>query len=552
MPTIMISGAIRQYDKGTTFESIVKEYQPKYNYSIALVYFNGKMRELSKRLERDGALSFITTSDSAGHNAYVRTAQMMLVKAASEILGETGKNPHVKIEFSLDNACYCSVLGGIRVNTELARKIEERMMEIAEKNIPIIKKNYPIDDAIELFKRQDMKDKEKLFHFRRSSTINVYSLEGYYDYFYGFMMPATGYVRLFKVRAYEGGLLLILPRIETPDQLDEFKEQPHLFQELMLSTKWDHLINIATVGDLNELICSGSISDMILVQEALQERRIGEIAQQISDRGNVKFVMVAGPSSSGKTTFSHRLAVQLRSFGMCPHIISMDDYFVNREKTPIDIDGNYNFDVIEALDLDLFNADMGDLLAGETIEMPSFDFKTGKRVYKGNYLKLNDNDVLIIEGIHGLNPRSSEDLPDENKFKIYISALTSLNIDEHNRIPSSDNRLLRRMIRDSRTRGASAQSVLSGWKKVRDGEEMNIFPFQESADAIFNSVLIYELSVLKQFAEPLLFSVRQNEPEYYEAKRLLKFLDYFVGVDTASVPTNSICREFVGGGCFPV
>ncbi len=552
MPTIMMNGAIRQFDKGTTYEKVVSEYQGQYNNSIALIYFNGKMKELTKRVDKDGVVSFITTKDPAGHATYVRTAQMMLVKAARDILGSANKQVRIKIEFSLDNACYCSVLGGIRVNTELARKIEERMMEIAEKNIPIIKKNYPIDDAIELFKRQEMKDKEKLFHFRRSSTINVYSLEGYYDYFYGFMMPATGYVRLFKVRAYEGGLLLILPRIETPDQLDEFKEQPHLFQELMLSTKWDHLINIATVGDLNERICSGSISDMILVQEALQERRIGEIAQQISDRGNVKFVMVAGPSSSGKTTFSHRLAVQLRSFGMCPHIISMDDYFVNREKTPIDIDGNYNFDVIEAVDLDLFNADMGDLLAGETIEMPSFDFKTGKRVYKGNYLKLNDNDVLIIEGIHGLNPRSSEDLPDENKFKIYISALTSLNIDEHNRIPSSDNRLLRRMIRDSRTRGASAQSVLSGWKKVRDGEEMNIFPFQESADAIFNSVLIYELSVLKQFAEPLLFSVRQNEPEYYEAKRLLKFLDYFVGVDTASVPTNSICREFVGGGCFPV
>ena len=237
---------------------------------------------------------------------------------------------------------------------------------------------------------------------------------------------------------------------------------------------------------------------------------------------------------------------------MIPHIISMDDYFVNREKTPIDIDGNYNFDVIEALDLELFNDDMNDLLAGETIELPSFNFKTGRREYKGNYMKLSESDVLIIEGIHGLNPRSTEDLPDENKFKIYISALTALNIDDHNRIPSSDNRLLRRMVRDSRTRGYNAQLTLSGWKKVRQGEEENIFPFQESADAVFNSVLIYELAILKQFAEPLLFNVKQNEPEYYEAKRLLKFLDYFVGVDTAAVPTNSICREFVGGGCFPV
>lgn len=552
MPTVMINGAIRQYDKGTTFESIVREYQPKYNYSIALVYFNGKMRELSKRLERDGALSFITTTDYAGFNAYVRTAQMMMVKAVSEILGETGKEARVKIEFSLGNACFCSVKGGMRATPELAEKIEERMRLYTEKNIPVIKKTYPIDDAIELFRHQGMKDKEKLFHYRRSSTVNVYRMEGYSDYFYGYMLPSTGYVRNYHIQAYKGGLLLILPGMDDPSTVREFVDQPSLFDQLMLSTQWGDLVNISTVGDLNEQICNGSISDMILVQEALQERRIGDIAREIVERGKIRFVLVAGPSSSGKTTFSHRLAIQLKSFGLRPHIISMDDYFVDRDRTPVDIDGNYNFDVIEAVDLELFNADMVDLLNGETIEMPHFDFKSGRRVYKGDFLKFEENDILVIEGIHGLNPVSTEQLPEENKFKIYISALTSLNIDEHNRIPSTDARLLRRMVRDHRTRSYSAQETLRSWKKVREGEEINIYPYQEGADAVFNSVLIYELAVIKQFAEPLLLGVRTNEPEYYEAKRLIKFLDYFVGIDPTPVPGNSLCREFVGGGIFPV
>lgn len=552
MPTVMVSGEIRQYDKGTTYETIAKEYQDKYNGSIALVYFNGKMRELGKRLEKDGALSFITTRDSAGHNAYVRTAHMMLVRAVKNVLGERGRDVHVKIEFALGNAFYCSVLGDVEVTDALAAGVEKEMHRLADRDLTISKKTYPIDDAIELFKRQGMRDKERLFHYRRGSTINVYNMEGFYDYFYGYMMPSTGHVRLFAVRSYRGGLLLILPRQENPFELEEFHEEKSLFDQLMLSTKWGDLVNISTVGDLNDAICSGNISDMILVQEALQERRIGEIAQEIHARKGTKFILVAGPSSSGKTTFSHRLAIQLRSFGMKPHIISMDDYFVNREQTPIDIDGNYNYDVLEAVDLDLFNDDMLDLLDGETIELPTFDFKAGRRVYKGRYLKLEEEDILIIEGIHGLNPRATEDLPDENKFKIYISAMTSLNIDEHNRIPSTDARLIRRMVRDARMRGNSAQQTLRIWNKVHTAETEFIFPFQESADAVFNSVLIYELAVLKQFAEPLLFNVSKHEPEYYEAKRLLKFLEYFVGVDTASVPTNSLLREFVGGGCFPV
>lgn len=550
MPTVMIKGNIHQYDKGTTFETIVKEYQKQYNNSIALIYFNGKMRELNKRLERDGAISFITTAESAGHNSYVRTAQMMLVKAVRDILKEQGNSVHVKVEFALGNAFYCSVHEGVRVTDEFAAKVESEMIRLRDKNAPIIKKTYPIDDAIELFKRQGMRDKERLFQYRRGSTINVYCMEGYYDYFYGYMLPSAGYVNLFKVKAYNGGLLLILPRQENPFELEEFEDQESLFEQLYLSTKWGDLVNISTVGDLNDAICGGNISDMILVQEALQERRIGEIAAQIFRKKNTKFVLVAGPSSSGKTTFAHRLAIQLRSFGLRPHIISMDDYFVNREQTPIDIDGNYNYEVFEALDIDLFMDDMLDLLDGETVEMPQFDFKAGKRVYKGRYLKLDKDDILIIEGIHGLNPRASEDLPDENKFKIYISCMTSLNIDEHNRIPSTDARLLRRMVRDARTRGNSAQHTFELWPKVRTGEDMNIFPYQDDADAVFNSVLIYELAVIKQFAEPLLFNVKQNEPAYYEAKRLLKFLEYFIGVDTAAVPTNSLLREFVGGGCF--
>ena len=550
MPTVMIKGAIQQYDKGVTFESIVRKYQEEYNNSIALIYFNGKMRELNKRLERDGVISFITTRDSAGHNAYVRTAQMLLVKAVRDILKEQGNSVHVKIEFALGNAIYCSVHNGVNVTDEFAQRVENEMKRLRDKNVPIIKKTYPIDDAIELFKRQGMHDKERLFHYRRGSTINVYSMEGYYDYFYGYMLPSAGYVNLFKIAAYNGGLLLILPRQETPFEIEEFEDQESLFEQLYLSTKWGDLVNISTVGDLNDAICGGSISDMILVQEALQERRIGEIAAQIFRKKDTKFVMVAGPSSSGKTTFAHRLAVQLRSFGLRPHIISMDDYFVNREQTPIDIDGNYNYEVLEAVDIDLFMDDMLDLLEGNTVEMPQFDFKAGKRVYKGRYLKLDKDDILIIEGIHGLNPKASEELPEKNKFKIYISCMTSLNIDEHNRIPSTDARLLRRMVRDARTRGNSAQHTFELWPKVRMGEDMNIFPFQDDADAVFNSVLIYELAVIKQFAEPLLFNVRQNEPAYYEAKRLLKFLEYFVGVDTAAVPTNSLLREFVGGGCF--
>ena len=551
MPVIAYGKDRIHVEKGTTFEQVVKECSFKDKEHVALVYFNNQMRELSKRVETDGVLSLSTTRDQAGYMTYCRTAQMMLIKAVREVLGEIRDECQIRIEFSLSNAYYCVINDGeYEVSDEFAQKVYEEMRRLSDRDIPITKKAYPKDIAIEVFRRQGMMDKVKLFHFRMSSSVNVYQMDGLYDYFYGYMLPRTGYVKQFDVKAYESGLLLMLPSMSDPDRVDEFTEQVSLFEQLELSNSWGKLVEVNTVGDLNEKICDGEFQEMILVQEALQERRIADIAKSIYNREKVRVVLVAGPSSSGKTTFAHRLSVQLRSFGLHPHIIQMDDYFVNREHTPVDIDGNYMFDVIEALDLDLFEDDMNALAAGETIELPTFDFKLGKRVYKGNTLTFGDEDILIIEGIHGLNPIMTRGLDDDLKFKIYISAMTSLNIDEHNRIPSSDVRLIRRMVRDARTRGNLVVDTINGWQKVRDAEEVNVFPYQDEADCVFNSTLNYELAVLKHFAEPLLFNVRQSDPAFYEAKRLLKFLDYFVGVDTTAIPTNSICREFVGGSCF--
>ncbi|MBQ2935203.1 MAG: nucleoside kinase [Lachnospiraceae bacterium] len=551
MVTITIDGIAKTYPKGTTYETIAEEYQSLYNGMIALVLENGKIRELMKPANKDCVLSFLTLKDTIGHKTYVRTALMTLIKAAQDVLG-ADKVQKMKVEFVIGQGYYLDVKMDEKLTDETVKQIGRRMREMVEADLPITKKSYPLEEAKEIFKMQNMKDKEKLFRYRRSSFVNVYCLDGYYDYYYGYMLPSTGYLKCYDVMLYENGILLLIPGMENPDKLSYFEPKEKLFHTLKTSSLWGEMMGIDSVGDLNDTICQGTMNDMILVQEALQERRIGEIAEEIVKRGNVKFVLIAGPSSSGKTTFSHRLSIQLRSYGMKPHPIALDDYFVDREKTPRDENGDYNFECLEAIDIEQFNSDMNRLLQGETIELPKFNFKTGKREYNGNYKKLGPEDILVIEGIHGLNPKTTHSMPDESKFKIYISALTSLNIDEHNRIPTTDGRLLRRMVRDARTRGASAKRTIGMWPSVRRGEEQYIFPFQESADEMFNSVLIYELAVLKQYAEPLLFSITEEEPEFYEAKRLLKFLEYFQGIDSHNVPSNSICREFIGGSCFQV
>ena len=551
MVTVTIDGERRQYEEGTTYETIVREYQEKYNNRIALVTVNGKIRELFKKVKKDCEVSFFTISDAVGHKSYVRTAIMLMIRAMQDVVEEGGLEK-VKVEFAIGSGYYCSVRGKVRLDQEFIDRLNGRMRELVEADLPYVKKSYPLNDAVEIFRSQNMKEKEKLFRYRRSSYVNVYCLDGYYDYYYGYMLPSTGYVKYFQVFAYEDGLMLLLPDPKSPEKLPSMEPRKKLFQTLKQSDDWGNMVNVGTVGDLNDQICKGNINDLILVQEALQERRIGEIAREIVERKGVKFVMIAGPSSSGKTTFSHRLSIQLRTYGLSPHPIALDNYFVNREDTPRDENGDYNFECLEAIDVKQFNKDMLDLLSGKTVELPSFNFKTGKREYKGDYKTLGPEDVLVIEGIHGLNDAMSYALPNESKYKIYISALTSINIDDHNRIPTTDGRLLRRMVRDARTRGTSAKRTIEMWASVRKGEEEYIFPFQESADAMFNSVLIYELAVLKQYAEPLLFGIGKGEPEYYEAKRLLKFLEYFIGVSSDNLPKNSICREFVGGSCFNV
>ncbi len=551
MVTVTIRGEQKQVQEGTAYEAIVSEYQKEYGGTIAVVSANGKIRELFKRVSRDCEVDFFTLRDDVGHKTYVRTATMLFLKGIHDVFGAEAARKSC-VEFTIGRGIYVNTFGEVPVSEKSAERIMERMRQLSEANEPFMKHSYPIDDAVALFREKGMEDKVKLFHYRMSSSINVYEIDGYCDYYYGYMLPNAGYVRWYDVVPYKNGFMLVLPTQANPTVVEPFTESKKLFQTMENAMEWGRTAGIETVGDLNDQICNGSMSDLILVQEAEQERKIGEIAKDIAGREGVKFVMIAGPSSSGKTSFSHRLSIQLRTLGKIPRTIALDNYFVNREQTPRDENGDYNFECLEAIDVKLFNDNMVSLLAGERVEIPAFNFKTGQREYRGDFMQLGENDILVLEGIHGLNEKMSYALPEDSKYKIYISALTTLNVDGHNRIPTTDGRLLRRMVRDARTRGASAQRTIQMWHSVRRGEEENIFPFQEEADAMFNSALIYELAMLKTFAEPLLFQIPKEAPEYYEAKRLLKFLDYFLSVPSESLPNNSICREFVGGSCFNV
>ena len=548
---VHVENETRQYAEGTTYRQIAEEFQDRYPYDIVLVYVNGKLRELQHTVTSDCTIRFETTADNAGHKTYSRSLSLLMVKAVYDVSAHKNID-RVRIHYSVSKGLYCTVEGKVTVDQAFLDKVEERMRELVERDMPIRKRSVNTDDAIAMFEKHGMYDKERLFRYRRVSSVNIYSINEFEDYFYGYMVPSAGYLKYFKLYLYDEGFVMQMPSEKNPDVVPPFEPQYKLFRVLKESTAWGDQQGIDTVGALNDMVTSGKAQELVLVQEAMQEKKIADIAELIAKRPEVKFVLIAGPSSSGKTTFSHRLSVQLQANGLHPHPITVDNYFKEREETPRDESGDYDFESLRAVDVELFNKQMNELLEGKEVILPKFNFITGHKEYIGQPKKLGEDDVLVIEGIHCLNPELTKSLADKNKYKVYISALTQLNIDEHNRIPTTDGRLLRRIVRDARTRGASAKRTIEMWPSVRRGEESNIFPYQEEADVMFNSALIYELAVLKPYVEAELFGISKECPEYVEAKRLLKFLDYFVGISSENVPANSLLREFIGGGCFKV
>ena len=549
MLNVTVDGITYSYPHGTSYRTIAADFQERFPYEILLVNRDGKLCELHKVLDRDCTLRMITAQDKPGIQTYERSAVFLMLKAFYDTVGQDNVE-QITVEYSLSSALFILAKGGFTLDQSLLDRVEARMRELSAQALPIEKRSISTDDAIELFRREGLVHKAQLLSFRVNSHVNIYELDGFVDYFYGYMVPDTGYVRCFGLELFESGFVLRLPTLKDPDHLGQFQPSLKVFRELYDSTLRSEALHASNVAELNTTVSQGGATPLILTYEAMMEKKIGDIAAVIAARKEVRFVMIAGPSSSGKTTFSHRLSTQLRSCGLRPYAIATDNYFKNREDTPRDENGNYDFEGLGAMDVEQFNADMVRLLNGETVELPSFNFKKGQREYNGNFLTLKEGDVLVIEGIHCLNDQFTYALPQESKYKIYISCLTTLNIDDHNRIPTTDARLLRRIERDARTRGYSAQATIKMWPSVRRGEENNIFPFQDSADMIFNSALIYETSLLKPYVQPLLFGVPRDSEEYIEAKRLLKFLNYFLPIPADNIPKTSLMREFIGGGCY--
>lgn len=554
-----------------TLEAVADRFKDYYEDDIILGIVNGRLRELNKKIKSDCELSFVTTADRDGRRTYRRSVVLLLQRAIYDVYGSMTQ---LHVMHSLGEGYYCQLEKAVEcadsqqekhssdnqgssensVQSVTGHDIDRivcSMYSFVEKDLPITKHSAKTQYAEQLFKEKGLHDKERLLHYRRSSRVNLYELDGVVDYFYGFMAPSTGMLKYFDIVPYESGFVLLFPGANSRS-VEPLVTSNKLFHTLDDSREWSKMLGIGTIGSLNDAIAAGRGQEIMLLQEALMEQKIGNLAAQIASDDKKKFVMIAGPSSSGKTSFANRLSIQLIAKGRKPHPLSLDDYYVDREFCPKHPDGSFDFECLESIDVKLFNEDMNRLLKGEAVDMPSFNFKTGKREYRGRKLTLGADDILVIEGIHGLNERLSQLIPPEHKFKIYISALTQLNIDEHNPLSTTDERLIRRIVRDARTRGTNAMETIAMWPSVRKGERENIFPFQEQADVMFNSALVYELAVLKVYAEPLLFGIERDCPEYLEAKRLLKLLDYFLPMPADGIPNNSLLREFVGGSCFNV
>lgn len=541
-------GDTQEVPRGQRLSDLAKKvYGEDYEQAVLAIY-NEKLTELTHEVKRDGSIDFLTTDNKDGQRAYRRSLIFLMHKALHELFPE--EKPTVFVQYSIGDGYYCTFGGGRRTTKKLLSDLKKKMKEIVALDLPITKNTYPTSEAIELFARGGMPDKEKLLHYRSNSSTNIYEIDGIHDYFYGYMVPSTGYLKTFDIEPFDDGFVLRFPGND--GRIGEFNPPVKLFSVLKRTREWAAAMDINTVGALNDAISQGRTKEMILMQEAFMEERIGALANEIASDRNRKFIMIAGPSSSGKTTFSKRLSIQLKARGLNPHAVSLDNYYLDHDQMPVDENGERDFEALECLDIEQFNEDMTRLLKGERVILPIFDFVAQKRAPEGIPMQLAENDVLVLEGIHGLNDRLSYSLPKESKYKIYISALTQLSIDEHNPLSTTDGRLIRRIVRDARTRGTTAEETIAMWDSVHRGEKNNIFPFQESADAMFNSALIYEMAVLKIYAEPLLYGIPVTSKQHSEAKRLLKLLDYFLPMPTEDIANTSLIREFIGGSCFNV
>ncbi len=532
---------------GTPLLELSREYAGFYKTRIIAAKVNNDIRELSYPLEEDCRVDFIDLTDEDGMRIYRRSLYFILMKAIHDLFPER----KVVISHAISKGLYCEITGGGELGREDVGHIESRMREIAGESIPFIKRLIPLSEAEELFASNNRMDRYHAIEHRNKPFVTIYNCGGLEDYFYGYMAPDTGYIKAFELKHYPPGFIIRFPERSAPDVLPEFEEQNKLFSIFNEYKRWGHILGVENVGAVNDIIKAGQVSDLIRISEALHEKKIARIADMISDsRSQKRIVLISGPSSSGKTTFANRLSIQLRVNGLKPVMISLDNYFVNRDETPRDEYGELDFEALEAIDVKLFNRHLKELIEGREIEMPVFNFPLGMREPVGKKMSIGNDSVLVIEGIHGLNERLTSEIPRDSKFKIYVSALTSMNIDDHNRIPTTDNRIIRRIVRDYQFRGSTAVSTIKRWPSVRRGEERNIFPFQESADVMFNSAMAVELGVLKTYAEPLLADIDSSFPEYSEARRLLEFLSYFLPIECTEIPMNSIIREFIGGSCF--
>jgi uridine kinase len=534
-------------EKGISLLALGKQYSHLTKRPILMAKVNNELQDLCALLYFDCAVEFLDITNTNAFRAYQRSVSLLMIYAAKTVLGIKTR---VVIAHSVNKNFYCELPDLQEPITDgLLSKMEAVMKEAAEKDFPIERHSLPRGVASRIADDMGMADKVNLLKYRRTSSVNFYKMDWMYDYFYGQMIPSTGYLDTFKLVKKSRGFILQMPSPKHNYEITELEPNKKVLDVFAESNSWARILKVDTVCSLNDRLCQSGGGEIIREAEALHEKKIAYLADQIMQQKKT-IVLIAGPSSSGKTTFATRLSIQLRVNGMRPYVISLDDYYLNREDVPRDEKGNYDFETIDAIDTQQIDRDLRGLTNGETVALPHFNFLTGVREYKGRNMRLTPGDVLIIEGIHGLNERVSESIPRSDKFKIFISALTQLNIDDHNRIPTTDTRLVRRIVRDHQYRGHSAIRTIDMWPSVMRGESMYIFPFQEEADAFFNSALIYEMCVLKQYAEPLLFGVDEKLPAFTEAKRLVKFLDCFLGVPSEHVPPNSILREFVGGSCF--